>query len=300
MARTDRRLPHNAPGAFYVDSTCIDCDTCRWMAPGTFRRRAEQASVHTQPASAEERRRAAMALVSCPTSSIGVAPDDADARAAVEDAATALPDEIAPGVFHCGHHARSSFGAASYLVVRPEGNVLIDSPRFAAPLVRRIEALGGVRTMFLTHCDDVADHARFRAHFGCDRVLHEGDLTPDTKDVEIVLRGEGDVRLAADLLAIPTPGHTEGSACLLVADRYLFTGDHLAWSASLANLYAFRTACWFDWDVQTESMRRLAAHQFEWVLPGHGRRCTFPADEMQRRLGECIRWMERPAPDPED
>jgi glyoxylase-like metal-dependent hydrolase (beta-lactamase superfamily II) len=77
------------------------------------------------------------------------------------------------------------------------------------------------------------------------------------------------------------------------AGRVLFTGDHLAWSDRLRNLYAFRDACWFDWRVQTESMRRLLAHRFSWVLPGHGRRCRFDEDEMPRRLAECVAWMER-------
>ena len=31
----DRR-PENVPGDLFVDHTCIDCDTCRWMAPGVF------------------------------------------------------------------------------------------------------------------------------------------------------------------------------------------------------------------------------------------------------------------------
>ena len=71
MARPDRRLPHNAPGAFYVDSTCIDCDTCRWVAPATFSRYGEQSVVRAQPASDDDRLRALRALVACPTASIG-------------------------------------------------------------------------------------------------------------------------------------------------------------------------------------------------------------------------------------
>ena len=67
---------------------------------------------------------------------------------------------------------------------------------------------------------------------------------------------------------------------------------NLAWSDRLRNLYAFRDACWFDWRVQTESMRRLLAYRFGRVLPGHGRRCMFEPDEMHRRLTECIAWME--------
>ena len=69
------------------------------------------------------------------------------------------PVPIAPDILDCGYAAESSFGAASWLVLRPGGNVLVDSPRHAAPLVARIRALGGARFMFLTHRDDVADRA---------------------------------------------------------------------------------------------------------------------------------------------
>jgi ferredoxin len=166
MARPDRRLAHNVAGDFYVDSTCIDCDTCRWMAPSTFVRREEQASVRVQPATPEDERRALMALVSCPTASIGTTD-----RHDLDSAQDALPDPLAPGLFHCGYHSRDSFGAASWLLQRPDGNVLVDSPRFADRLVRRIEELGGVRWMFLTHRDDVADHAQWRARFGSRRTF---------------------------------------------------------------------------------------------------------------------------------
>lgn len=287
MADPARRLAHNAPGAFYVDATCIDCDTCRWMAPATFTRREEQASVREQPGDEASAARAMQALVSCPTGSIGTT-ERHDAAAA----AASFPQEIAPGVFHCGFHSRKSFGAASYLIVRGGGNVLVDSPRFVGALADRIEAMGGVRTMFLTHQDDVADHERFRERFGCERVLHEADVGADTANVEVKLRDDESVRLADDLVAIPTPGHTAGSACLLWKDEFLFTGDHLAWSERLGNLYAFRDACWMDWRVQTASMRKLLDFPFSWVLPGHGRRCTFPRDEMRRRLERCVAWME--------
>jgi glyoxylase-like metal-dependent hydrolase (beta-lactamase superfamily II) len=70
-----------------------------------------------------------------------------------------LPEAVTPdgSVLFCGYASESSFGASSYLIRRPEGNVLVDSPRFASPLVRRLEELGGVALMVLTHRDDVAD-----------------------------------------------------------------------------------------------------------------------------------------------
>ncbi len=295
------RLPANVPGPLYVDSTCIDCDTCRWVAPATFDRAGEQSRVARQPADDAELQRALMALIACPTASIGdeahhdlkpalaAFPErlaDLDGRAADEGAAPGPA-----GAYHCGYHAESSFGAASYLLVRPGGNVLVDSPRFAAPLVRRLEALGGVRWLFMTHKDDVADHAKFARHFGCERVLHEADLTADTHAVERVVRGREPLELAPDLLVLPTPGHTEGSACLLARETFLFTGDHLAWSARRGQVIGFRDACWFDWAQVVESTRRLQARRFEWILPGHGRRCHFPAERMAREMERCVEWM---------
>src|SRR5207237_10574237 len=154
MANTARRLAENVPGDFYVDDSCIDCDACRQIAPTVFRDHGEQSSVFHQPETDEEVRRALMSIVACPTSSIGTT-RKYDARVGVE----AFPERIDGGVYYCGFNAESSFGAWSYLVVRSEeegGNVLVDSPRFTRPLVRRIEALGGLGTIFLTHGDAVA------------------------------------------------------------------------------------------------------------------------------------------------
>ena len=273
MAKLAARLPDNVPGQFYVDSSCIDCATCRILAPETFAvSRAEDASVvRRQPADDAGRLRALMALVACPTASIGTV-EKLDAAPGVR----AFPEPIGPGepVSFCGFTAESSFGAWSWLLARPEGNVLVDSPRAAGPLLRRLEELGGVARLFLTHRDDVADHAKLRARFGCARILHRDDVSTGTRDVERLLEGRAPVALAADLLAIPVPGHTRGSAALLFRGRYLFTGDHLWWDSGDGHLHASRAVCWYSWAEQTESMERLRAlaedAPIEWVLPGHG------------------------------
>jgi glyoxylase-like metal-dependent hydrolase (beta-lactamase superfamily II) len=147
--------------------------------------------------------------------------------------------------------------------------------------------------MFLTHRDDVADHEVFARRFGCERVLHADDVTRRTAGIERKLEGLDPVRLAPDLLAIPTPGHTRGHAVLLYRDRYLFTGDHLAWSQRRNGLIAFRDACWYSWTEQTRSMERLLDYRFEWVLPGHGMRYHAESPEaMRRELEKCVRWMK--------
>lgn len=290
MARVEDRLSENAPGDLFVDASCIDCDACRQIAPAVFGRSrlAEQSIVVRQPAGAEERRRAAMALVTCPTSSIGSA-----SKAGVRAAAAAFPEPVAPGVHYCGYASESSYGASSYLLERPEGNVLVDSPRAAPPLLARLAELGGARTMFLTHRDDVADHERFRAALGCERVMMRADVTAATAAIERQLEGDEPVALGPDLLVIPLPGHTRGSAALLAGDEYLFTGDHLWWSAELGALHASRAVCWHSWQAQTRSMERLLDHRFEWVLPGHGRRWQAPsAAAMRAEIERLVRRMQ--------
>jgi glyoxylase-like metal-dependent hydrolase (beta-lactamase superfamily II)/ferredoxin len=288
MPDLKKRRAENIEGAFYVDSTCIDCDACRWIAPASFREDGDQSAVFQQPQGQAETFAALQALVACPTASIGTT--DKAAQARTKEAVAAFPRVIDANVHHCGFHAESSFGAASWFIQRPQGNVMIDSPRFAMPLVKRIEQMGGVRTMFLTHIDDVADHAKWAKHFKCERVMHADDARG--LDIERKLAGREAVTLDDELTVIPTPGHTRGSAVLLYTNKYLFTGDHLAWSPRRKHLVAFRDANWYSWPETIKSMQALQAYAFEWVLPGHGRMHHAPAAEMARHLAQCVEWMQ--------
>lgn len=287
MANAKAAHPANVPGDFFVDTTCIDCDTCRWVAPDTFHDIGDQSAVYAQPASQAQHTAALRALVACPTASIGVR--DAESRAALREVSESFPVPLADDVFYCGYHAESSFGAASWFIRRPEGNVMIDSPRFAAPLVKRIEQMGGIKWLYLTHRDDVADHAKWAAKFGATRVIHADDA--GGLEAELKLRGLDPHEFEPGLVVHPVPGHTKGSTVLHYRDKFLFTGDHLAYSPTRGHLYAFASACWYSWDEQVKSMQRLLPLRFEWVLPGHGRMLNTSADEMARQLKECVRWM---------
>lgn len=284
MATITQRRTENVSGDFYVDTTCIDCDTCRWMAPTVFTRIGDRSAVFHQPDDPAERQVALQALLACPTASIGTVEKPYD----IKTIQASFPLLIAENVFHCGYHAESSFGAASYFIQRPAGNILVDSPRFAPPLVKKLEAMGGVRYLYLTHRDDVADHQKFHDHFGCDRLIHVDDITASTREVEIPLQGSAPIELDPELRIIPVPGHTKGHTVLLYRTRFLFTGDHLAWSRVEERLIAFRRACWYSWPILRESMQRLTHYRFEWVLPGHGRRYHADAETMQNQLQQCI------------
>lgn len=289
MAQLQQRRSQNASGDFYVDKTCIDCDTCRWMAPTVFNRAGEQSAVYHQPTHEEERLQALQALLSCPTASIGTENTPKDIKIAQES----FPLLVFENIYHCGYHSEKSYAAASYLIVRPEGNILVDSPRFTPPLVKRLEAMGGIRYLYLTHRDDVADHQKFREHFQCDRILHKDEISSSTKDVEIQPEGGEPFPLEPDLLVIPVPGHTQGHTVLLYKDTFLFSGDHLARSRHTGDLYAFRRACWYSWSEQIISMEKLSNYSFEWVLPGHGRRYHSDRATMQQQMQNCIAWMKQ-------
>lgn len=286
MASLAKRLPDNVPGDFYVDDTCIDCDACRIFAPTVFSDTGDQSAVFHQPETDGEILAAERALISCPTASIGSL-----SKHDMRPALASLPELVDGDVYRCGYASEASFGAISYLVRRPQGNILIDSPRFSGPLVRNIAAMGGASRMLLTHQDDVADHARFAARFGCERVLHRDDVHSRTASVELQPAGHDPIDLGGDMLMIPTPGHTKGHAVFLDRETYLFTGDHLAWSERLGHLYAFRSACWYSWKEQIRSMERLLDYRFEWVLPGHGRPIHLDAAAMHASLERCVAWM---------
>lgn len=286
MANIKKRLPDNAAGDFFVDSTCIDCDTCRQLAPDIFGETGEFAFVKRQPSSEIERRSAFRAVLSCPTGSIGFLGTPSPAIAA-ED----FPLAIEQPVYYCGFNSRKSYGGNSYFVSRPDGNWLIDSPKFLPQLTSRIERLGGIANVFLTHRDDVADADRYARHFAARRFIHH-DERQSQPDAEVFVHGDLPIGLADGIVAIPTPGHTKGHCCLLVDNRFLFTGDHLAYDRHEQRLTAFRDYCWHSWDRQIESMERLLDFDFEWILPGHGQRVQHAASEMRREVIDLIKRME--------
>ena len=284
MARLDQVHPGNAPGDWFVDTRCIDCDACRQVAPELFAARGGQSVVREQPASAAAVHRAWAAALACPTQSIG-------ARSRPPRPTGVYPLELADGVHYCGYNSEDSFGANAFLAVRAEGNLLVDSPRFTRQLVRPVEALGGIDHVLLTHRDDVADAEAWAAHFGARVWIHEDDAgaAPFATDV---LTGPATTEIRPGLVAVPVPGHTRGSVVLCLEDRFLFTGDSLYWDRDDGDLAAHRHATWYSWAEQTRSLARLAgACRFEWVLAGHGGRAARPADEMHDRLVALTRRM---------
>ncbi len=288
MARTDLRHPANAAGDWFVDTRCIDCGTCREIAPDLFGDAGGYSFVTAQPDGGGDID-AWLAAQACPTSSIGTL-----SRRARPGRLYPREIESGSGVWDLGYCSEDSFGASAWLAVRPEGNVLVDSPRFTEALAGPIASMGGIAQVVLTHRDDVADAARWAERFGARTWIHHDDRSAAPAATDLI-EGLGDTVIGSGLVAIPVPGHTKGSVLFLLDERYLFTGDSLAWSHDRHELTAFRGACWHSWSAQTESLARLAAsgHRFAWVLPGHGARIAGDPGVLHRDLVALVGRMGR-------
>jgi ferredoxin len=73
MADKANRYPNNAPGKYYVDNQCIDCDLCRETAPENFSRNNDggYSFLAKQPTTPEEENQCKEAKEGCPVEAIG-------------------------------------------------------------------------------------------------------------------------------------------------------------------------------------------------------------------------------------
>src|SRR5947207_4219591 len=106
MANLAKSLAANVAGEWFVDSTCIDCDTCGQLVPVVFGEADGFSFVKSQPRSDEERA-AVHALLSCPTGSIG-ARGSHMAKSAMSD----FPLLIDGDVYYCGFTSPKSYGGS--------------------------------------------------------------------------------------------------------------------------------------------------------------------------------------------
>lgn len=296
MAKPDQSHPANVDGPWFVDTRCIACDVARHWAPGLIRpdERAHSFLARQSTDSAEESAlwRAAHA---CPTQSISN-------RAARQPPAPPFPYEMTDGVWALGHNARETFGAHAWLVQRPEGNLLIDVPRFSGSLAAAVEELGGVARLLLTHQDHVAGGDAWVERFGAEAWIHESEASA----AAYATNHFGDTReqLWPGVTVMHIPGHTRGSMAFHIDERVLFTGDSLRWNVRRATLDVFPRQTWQSWSLLADSMDALAQLRVEWVLPGHGMWARVGFEEYARQmasLGADMRrigqgaWSRRPA-----
>ena len=179
---------------------------------------------------------------------------------------------------------------------------MVDSPRYLRGLAERVDDLGGVAHVLLSHRDDVADADRWAERYGAQVWIHTADADA-APYATTILEGEDARAIAAGVVAVPAPGHTEGSVVFHVDDCWLFTGDTLHWNQRRDHLDVFPEQTFQSWDVLADSMDRLSELRVEWVFAGHGMWHSVGAElyaQQMARLGADMRhvgqsgWAQRP------
>lgn len=203
----------------------------------------------------------------------------------LEQDADPFPLRLDERVRLCGHNSPQTAGATAYLLSRPSGTLMmIDSPWFSDALASKYEALGQATDVLLTHRDHAAHGRRYADRFDTRLWVHKGDLDA-APDANRILRGTEPTEIADTVLAHPLPGHTKGSVLYLADARYCFSGDSIYYSRTHADQAVAESVTWYSVTVLAASLARAAPMlRFEWLLPGHGDRIRFPADEMTQRL----------------
>lgn len=287
MASDADRNPESAPGDWFVDKRCIDCGASRHVAPGLVVSRGDFSVFARQPETPEEVHQAWLAAEICPTRSIRT-------ESHLRPPPGLYPHPLDEHVYLCGHNDRSSFGAHSYFVLRPSGNLLIDSPQLTRKLIAPFEEAGGIAKILLTHRDDVADAQKWAERFSAEVYIHRDDQSAAPYATHVI-EGSSPAEptdIDAGVRAIPTPGHTKGSVVFQVDETFVFTGDSLTWDYEHDGMRAFRRACWYSWPVQKQSLIGLADYRFERLFSGHGRWSPRrEADDMRRLLLELTERM---------
>ena len=234
MARLDQAHPSDAAGTWFVDTRCIRCDSARNWAPslnGTDP--AGRFFVARQPENESEEAALWRAAAACPTKSIAN-------RELSRDPTGIFPYEMTDGVFALGNNALSSFAAHSFLVTRPHGNLMIDSPRYSRLLAQSIDDLGGIAHVLLSHRDDVADADRWAGRYSTRIWIGKADA--DAAPYATDLTGEdGPTVISPGVISIPAPGHTKSHVLYHVDDKLLFTGDTLHWNHRRGDFDVFRS-----------------------------------------------------------
>ena len=199
-----------------------------------------------------------------------------------------LDKQILPNIYAFRPN-RETLGGTAYAIVtgsssddpaskaRPE-NVLVDCPAATEEVCHRLEELGGVKWLVLTHRTAMGQPgsnnacvAKLVQKFSCQVVVQEQEayLLP-----QLPVRSFGDeLELAPELQLIWTPGHTPGSSCLLYcqAGGVLFTGRHLLPNDE-GELVPLKQATTFHWSRQLSSidllLQRIEPPAPEWICPG--------------------------------
>lgn len=166
---------------------------------------------------------------------------------------------------------RDTLGGTAYLIVRNEGNILIDCPAFERMNQDFLHSQGGIKHLFITHRGAIGKTAEIQQAFNCEVWIQEQEayLLPG---LTVATFGQ-EVSLETQIKLIWTPGHSPGSSCLYYTGfgGVLFSGRHILPNPQ-GEAVPIRTAKTFHWRRQIKSLQLLLEYfnteTLHYICPG--------------------------------
>lgn len=166
---------------------------------------------------------------------------------------------------------RDTLGGTAYLIVRKDGNLLIDCPAWDENVRSFLEAQGGVAKLLITHRGGMGKVREIQEGLGCEVIVQEQEayLLPNMA----VTSFQENLLIAPGIQVIWTSGHSPGSACVHSADfgGVLFSGRHLLPDAQ-GDPVPLRAAKTFHWNRQIRNVRKLLeqfnSETLHFICPG--------------------------------
>lgn len=167
-----------------------------------------------------------------------------------------LPRQILPNLYRFAPN-RETLGGTAYLLITPEGNVLIDCPVWNEEIQEWLGNRGPVRWLCLTHRDGHSPKLKaIQESLGCQVIVQEQEayLVPPLP----TCRFRDQLNISPSLTAVWTTGHSPGSACYYWAENggVLFTGRHLLPDGE-GHMTRLRQPKTFHWPRQQASVRKI-------------------------------------------
>jgi len=167
---------------------------------------------------------------------------------------------------------RDTLGGTSYLMIHPQGNILIDSPPWQENTYEFVKEHQGVKYLFFTQRNGISKQVKdIYNEFNCQLIIQEQEAYLLPNQDLISFRDE--YQLNSDCKLIWTAGYSPGSACLYSQQNQgvLFSGRHLLpiKDSKISPLKLRKT---FHWQRQVNNVKRLAelfsVSNLNYICPG--------------------------------
>lgn len=166
---------------------------------------------------------------------------------------------------------RDTLGGTSYLLIHPQGNILIDCPLWQEE--NKDFCLSyGVKYLFITNRNGISKHvSHIKKDLNCELIIQEQEayLLPNLNPITFTQ----EYHIYEDCFGIWTCGYSPGSSCLYYSNNggVLFSGRHLLpmGNDKIAPLKVKKT---FHWLRQLRSVQllcdRISGESLEYICPG--------------------------------